>query len=75
MTSDNPDITVDASVIAARLGLSPDRLMTEMQRGLVFQVTEKGEGEDAGRYRLTFRYRAREAVITVDKDGNPVGEN
>lgn len=71
----NPDITVDAAVVATLLGLSPTVLMTEMKRGLVYQVTERGEGADAGRYRLTFRYRAREAVLVVDADGHPVGEN
>jgi len=75
MATGNLDITIDAALVAARLGLSPAHLMAEMQRGLVYQLTEKGEGEDAGRYRLTFRYRAREAVITVDRDGVPIGEN
>jgi hypothetical protein len=37
---------IEAAHLAAKLGLS----VAEMQRGL---------GEDAGRLRLTFRYRAR----------------
>jgi len=72
MSTSSPNITVDAGAIAARLGLTPDMLLSEMRKGLVFQVTEKGEGEDAGRYRVTFRYRAREAVMFVDEDGNPL---
>jgi Family of unknown function (DUF6522) len=41
---------IEAAHLAAKLGLSVDRLRAEMQRGV---------GEDAGRLRLTFRYRAR----------------
>jgi len=72
MSSSTPNITVDAGSIAARLGMTPEVLLAEMRKGLVFQLTEKGEGEDAGRYRLTFRYRAREAVMVVDEDRKPL---
>lgn len=72
MADDTPTISVDAAVVAARLGMRPDVMMAEMRKGHVFQVTEKGVGEDAGRYRLTFRYRSREAVIVVDEHGFPL---
>jgi Family of unknown function (DUF6522) len=53
------DVTVEASYLAARLGLPVDRLRAEMRRGIIYSVVERGVGEDAGRLRLTFRYRAR----------------
>lgn len=60
---------VDAAAIAPQLGLTPERFMEELRRGLVFQVTETGIGEDAGRIRLTFRYRAREFSMILDAAG------
>src|SRR5216684_3845528 len=53
------EVTVEASYLAARLGLSVARLRAEMRRGIIYSVVERGMGEDAGRLRLTFRYRAR----------------
>jgi hypothetical protein len=63
------DITVEASYLAARLGLSVDQLRTEMRRGIIYSVVERGTGEDAGRLRLTFRYRARAWTVVVERDG------
>jgi hypothetical protein len=57
--------TVDAKLVAGRLGLSPDAFWREMQRGIVYGVVERGEGEDAGSVRLTFRYRAKSWSITL----------
>ncbi len=62
--------TVDADYLAPRLDLSPDRLKAEMRAGLVTSVSEKGEGEDAGRVRLTFRYRARGWSVRIEPDGS-----
>ena len=62
--------TIDASVLAPKLGLRPGQLMREMRRGLVFSVTERGEGEDTGGMRLTFRYRARSWVVLIDRNGS-----
>jgi hypothetical protein len=63
------DITVEASYLAARFDLSVDRLRAEMRRGIIFSVVERGMGEDAGRLRLTFRYRARAWTVVVQRDG------
>jgi hypothetical protein len=51
-----------------KLGLSVDRLRAEMRRGVV-GVAERGVGEDAGRLRLTFCYRARSWTAVVEADG------
>ena len=60
---------IEAGFLAAKLGLSVDRLQAEMRRGIVYGVVERGEGEDAGRLRLTFRYRARSWTVVVEADG------
>jgi hypothetical protein len=63
------DVTVEAAYLAARLGLPVDRLRTEMRRGIVYSVVERGIGEDAGRLRLIFRYRMRAWTVVVQRDG------
>ena len=60
---------IEAGVLAAKLGLSVDRLRAEMRRGIVYGTVERGIGEDAGRLRLTFRYRARSWTVVVEADG------
>ncbi len=57
---------VDARMIAGELGLSPDDFWREIKRGIVYGVVERGEGDDAGRMRLTFRYRARSWSVTLE---------
>ena len=63
------EATVEAGHLAAKLGLSVDRLRAEMRRGIVYGVVERGVGEDEGRLRLTFRYRARSWTVVVEADG------
>jgi Family of unknown function (DUF6522) len=57
---------LEAELVAGKLGLSPDAFWREMKRGIVYGVVERGEGEDAGRTRLTFRYRARSWSVTME---------
>jgi exonuclease I len=73
VVSINGEITVDAHLIAAHLGLTPEEMMAALRCGLVYQVAEKGTAADEGRIRLTFRYRAREYRIVVDASGAVVG--
>ncbi len=65
-------ITIDADLLAPKLGLSVEVLKAEMRRGYVYSVTEQGIDSDAGRTRLTFRYRARSWCVVVDPDGTLV---
>ncbi|MFO1145295.1 MAG: DUF6522 family protein [Rhodospirillales bacterium] len=58
---------VAAEMVAPQLGLAPDAFWREMRRGIVYGVVERGEDEDAGRTRLTFRYRARSWSIIVEE--------
>ena len=72
VTVSDGGITIDAEILAPRLGLTADALKANMARGLVTSVAETGVGEDAGRTRLTFRYRARVWRVVVEADGTPV---
>ena len=64
------DAMIEASYLAARLDLSVDRLRSEMRGGIIYGVVERGVGDDAGRMRLTFRYRARAWTVVVEPDGS-----
>jgi hypothetical protein len=66
----NGDITIDAEALAPKLGLTVRALKENMAKGLVLSVAETGEGEDAGRTRLTFRYRARVWRVVIEADGS-----
>lgn len=62
-------ISVDVTQIAPRLSLSPNDFMKALAQGMVYQIVEKGEGEDAGTWRITFRHRAKECRIFIDDQG------
>lgn len=63
------EITIDAELLALKLGLSAAALKTEMRKGGVDNVAETGINEDAGRTRLTFRYRTRAWTVVIEPDG------
>ena len=66
------EITIDAELLAPKLGLSAESLKAKMRKGIVSSVAETGINEDAGRTRVTFRYRTRAWTVVVDPDGNLV---
>lgn len=47
-------IDIDAVLVAKGLRMEADALRTALRDGTVTRTVEKGEGEDAGRYRVTF---------------------
>ena len=59
------DLAIDASTVAPRLGLTPRAFMAAIGQGAVSQITERGTDEDAGRYRVTFRFRRRTCRLIV----------
>ena len=62
-------VTIDASDLAPLLELEADDLRAQMRNGDVRILSESGEGDDAGRHRVTFwtqRWRVR---LTCDADG------
>lgn len=64
-TLSKDNVLVKAEFVAEKLGLTPDFFWREMKRGIVYGVVERGDGDDAGRVRLTFRYRARSWSVTL----------
>lgn len=67
---DENTLRLDAREIAPLLGLTPERLMSELRAGHVYHAAEEGCGRDDGRLRITFRYRARVARLIVEPDGS-----
>jgi hypothetical protein len=72
VTIEDGEITIAAGLLAQKLGLSGEVLKAEMRRGYVYSLGEQGIAEDAGRTRLTFRYRARSWTVVVERDGSLV---
>ena len=66
------EITIDAELLASKLGLSAASLKAEMRKGIVSSVAETGINEDVGRTRLTFRYRTRAWTVVIQPDGTVV---
>ena len=63
-------IVIAAETVAPRLGLRPEALQAEMQRGQVSCLVEAGVDEDEGRTRVTVRHRARSWTLVIEPDGN-----
>lgn len=59
---------LDGSLVAQRFGVTTNRMRQLMNRRMVQGRVEKGEGEDAGRWRLTLRLgnRVWRGVFTTD---------
>ena len=59
-------IQVPAAIIAHGLDLEASTVQSLMHSGQITSLCEKGENEDAGRYRLTFFYKSRRFQLVVD---------
>ena len=60
------DIALSAEVAAGLLGIPIEAFLADLRAGVVYSVVERGEGEDAGRLRLTLRRRATTRVLVVE---------
>lgn len=60
---------VPASVLADLFGLTEDAVRQAMRDGAMTTRCEKGEGADAGRWRLGFRHAGRTCRLVVDDSG------
>lgn len=67
--------TVDADVVAAVLGIEPALVQPLMRDGKITSVCERGVGEDAGRYRLTFVHANLAAHLVVDEEGHVIEQS
>jgi hypothetical protein len=61
---------VDALLLGELLGLPPPDVQALMRSNAITSVCERGEGADAGRYRLTFFYNGRRARLDIDESGH-----
>ncbi len=61
--------TIDANDLAPLLDLSPEEARDLMRAGRITSLVERGEGEDAGRYRVTFRHGTLRLRLIVDHQG------
>lgn len=65
---------VDATLLADAFNLPASKIRAQMNDGGITSLSEKGEGEDAGRWRLTFYCGARALRLTVDEKGTILGK-
>ncbi len=64
------DITVDGTLLSAKLGLTEKQLRHAMARGQLTAEVGKGVDEDAGRLQAIFRYRGLRWIVIVEVDGH-----
>ena len=63
------EFLLPADMLAARFGWPTETFSDLMRRGLVASRVERGEGDDAGRWRLTVRCGNRRWQAVVEADG------
>lgn len=68
-------VTVEAEDLAPLLGLAPADVPRLMREGRITGVVEEGRDADAGRTRVTFRYRAIRLRFTVDGLGTVLSQS
>lgn len=69
----NPEVEIDAALVADGLGLAVDEFRRLMEQRRISVLCERGTGEDAGLYRATFYHGQRRLRMVVDASGTPVG--
>lgn len=60
---------IDAADLGPLLGIPPADAQRLMRAGRITSLHEAGQGEDAGRHRITFRHGATRVRFTVDETG------
>ena len=61
--------TIDATDLADLLGLTPEEVLDGMRDGRITSRLERGEGEDAGKIRLSFFHDGTRVRLTCSEDG------
>jgi hypothetical protein len=69
VTIDENGASVEADLLAEAFGLAPAEVPALMRAGAITSLFERGEGEDAGRMRLTFFHASRRFRLVVDASG------
>ena len=65
----NESFEVDAALVAEAFGLKPDEVLARLRDGTMTSLCEKGQDEDAGRYRLSFFSTSCRFSLIVDESG------
>lgn len=63
---------IDAADLGPLLGIDPPRVPGLMREGAITRRFERGEGEDAGRFRLSFLYGGLTVRLVVAADGTVI---
>lgn len=71
----NGEFCIDAAMLSELLDMSPTDMQASMRRHEITSLCERGEGEDEGRYRLTFFHRTRRVRLQVDRSGRILGNS
>lgn len=61
--------TIDAADLARLLDLTPDEVRNRMRDGRITTRLETGDGEDAGKMRLSFFHDDMRVRLTCSEDG------
>lgn len=65
----NGQPVIDAHDLGSLLKLEPSEVQSKMRTGEITSKYETGEGEDAGRFRLTFFHAGKRVRLTCSADG------
>ncbi|WP_299844162.1 DUF6522 family protein [uncultured Paracoccus sp.] len=65
-------IIVEAAELAPLLGLDLAEFQSQMRSGQIATGTEEGQGEDAGRFRVTFTSSQWKLRLTCAADGTVI---
>ena len=63
-------ICIDATLVAADLGIPAALVLARIREGRITSRCERGLGEDAGRFQLTFFHGNRSVRLVVDNAGH-----
>ncbi|WP_417586116.1 DUF6522 family protein [Pararhodobacter oceanensis] len=67
-------VVVDAALLARAFKLEEAAIKARMRDGRITSVSERGEGADAGRSRVTFYHAGRALRLTLDAQGEILGK-
>ena len=68
-------VTVEAEDLAPLLGLTAAEVPRLMREGRITGLVEEGRDSDAGRTRVTFRYKAIRLRFTLDAAGRILSQS
>ncbi|WP_210530427.1 DUF6522 family protein [Rubellimicrobium arenae] len=67
--------TIDAEDLGPLLGIDPPEVPALLRDGRIASRFERGEGDDMGRFRVTFRHGGVTLRLVLDADGTVIGQS